>query len=172
MAIFYKNFRRGFINSAPLLLLYFLSITELDTEFSNYFEILSFNLQLIVIYYWYLKIPSILGNVHIFTAGIINDIIMGLPMGISSLGYLTTALVAIYVRNVTLKMTLFTDWFTFVIAIFFSNLTYLILINNFSEINIHYSNLFYNSLFTFLFFPVFWFLFNSYQFVTNLGKDD
>ena len=43
MAIFYKNFRRGFINSAPLLLLYFLSITELDTEFSNYFEILSFN---------------------------------------------------------------------------------------------------------------------------------
>ena len=161
MAIFYKNFRRGFINSAPLLLLYFLSITELDTEFSNYFEILSFNLQLIVIYYWYLKIQSILGNVHIFTAGFI-----------SSLCYLTTALVAIYVRNVTLKMTLFTDWFTFVIAIFFSNLTYLILINNFSEINIHYSNLFYNSLFTFLFFPVFWFLFNSYQFITNLGKDD
>ena len=97
---------------------------------------------------------------------------MGLPMGISSLGYLTTALVAIYVRNVTLKMTLLTDWFTFVLAIFFSNLTYLILINNFSEINIHYSNLFYNSLFTFLFFPVFWFLFNSYQFITNLGKDD
>ena len=172
MAIFYKNFRRGFINSAPLLLLYFLSITELDTEFSNYFEILSFNLQLIVIYYWYLKIPSILGNVHIFIAGIINDIIMGLPMGISSLGYLTTALVAIYVRNVTLKMTLFTDWFTFLLAIFFSNLVYLILILNFSALKVSYLDVSYNAFFTFLFYPFIWTIFNFYKKIMFLRSDD
>jgi hypothetical protein len=54
------------------LLLYFLSITETDTKFSNHFEILSFELQFIVIYFWKLKNPSILGNGHLFFAGIIN----------------------------------------------------------------------------------------------------
>ena len=172
MAIFYKNFRRGFINSAPLLLLYFLSITELDTEFSNYFEILSFNLQLIVIYYWYLKIPSILGNVHIFTAGIVNDVIMGLPMGISSLGYLITALVAIYVRNVTIKTTLFTDWFTFIIAVLVGNFIVYFLLNNFSEFSVDYGSLFFNSLFTFILYPAFWGIFELYRRYINLRMYD
>ena len=147
----------------PIILLYFLSITELDTEFSNYFEILSFNLQLIIVYYWMLKNPSILGNGHIFFAGILNDIVMGLPMGTSPLVYLITSFVASYVREVTVNISLFTDWFTFIVAIFFSNLTFYILINNFSELNLTYTKLFYNSFFTFLLFPFFWFIFNQYQ---------
>ena len=156
----------------PIILLYFLSITELDTEFSNYFEILSFNLQLIIVYYWMLKNPSILGNGHIFFAGILNDIVMGLPMGTSPLVYLITSFVASYVREVTVNISLFTDWFTFIVAIFLSNLTFYILINNFSELNLTYTKLFYNSFFTFLLFPFFWFIFNQYQAIMSMRNND
>ncbi len=172
MAIIFKNFKSQLSNSLPILLLYFLSVTELDTQFSNYFEILSFNLQFIIIYYWVLRDPSILGNGHVFFAGIINDVIMGLPMGTSPLTYLITSFVALYIRNVTVKMTIFTDWFTFIIAIFFANLTYLILISNFSNLNITYSDLFYNSLFTFLFYPLFWAVFNSYRLLIGVSRHD
>ena len=136
MAILYKNFRASIVNSLPLLILYYLSISEIDTNFSNMFEILSFNLQIIVIYYWMLKNSSVLGNGHIFFAGIINDVVMGLPLGISSISYLTVSLVASYIRQVTVNISLFTDWFTFLLAIFFSNLIYLILILNFSNLQV------------------------------------
>ena len=172
MAIIFKNFKQQLVNAFPILFLYFFSVTELDAQFSNHFEILSFSLQFIIIYYWVLRDPSILGNGHIFFAGIINDIIMGLPMGASSLTYLGIAFVAMYIRNVTVKMTLFTDWFTFIIAIFFSNLTYLILLSNFSNLTVVYLDLFYNSLFTFLFYPLFWLVFNSYSFLMGIRRHD
>ncbi len=172
MAIIYKKFKSQFIYLFPIILLYFLSITEIDTQFSNYFEILSFNLQLIIVYFWTLKNPNVLGNGHIFFAGIINDVIMGLPMGTSAMTYLTASFVALYIKNVTVKMTLFTDWFTFLIAIFFSNLVYYILIHNFSDLSVTYTYLFYNSLFTFLFFPIFWFVFTWYITMTGINRYD
>ena len=41
MAIIFKNFRKKIINLGPLILLYFFSISEVDAQFSNLFEILS-----------------------------------------------------------------------------------------------------------------------------------
>jgi len=144
MAIFPKKFITYIIGLGPVIFLYFLSITETNTEFSNYFEIVSFNLQLIIVYYWTLKAPSMLGSGNIFFAGVVNDVIMGFPLGTSSLTYLVTAVVATYIRNVTVNTSLITDWFTFLIAIFFANLTYLILISNFTDIIVTYLDLFYN----------------------------
>ncbi len=152
----------------PIFLLYYFSISEIDTVFSNYFEILSFNLQLIIVYYWVLRNPSILGYGNIFFAGVINDVIMGSQLGISSLTYLTVSLVASYIRVMTVKITLFTDWFTFVVALFFSNFIYFVLIVNFTDLNMNYTDLFYNALFTFIFYPFFWFLFNSYSSMTGI----
>tara|TARA_X000000368_G_C22979498_1_gene689252 strand:+ start:305 stop:823 length:519 start_codon:yes stop_codon:yes gene_type:complete len=172
MAILYKNFRTGIINSLPLIMLYYLSISEIDTHFSNMFEILSFNLQIIIIYYWMLKNSSVLGNGHIFFAGIINDVVMGLPLGISSISYLTVSFVASYVRQVTVNISLFTDWFTFLLAIFFSNLVYLILILNFSALKVSYLDVSYNSFFTFLFYPFIWTIFNFYKKIMFLRSDD
>ena len=172
MAIIYKNFKKNLADLGPILLLYFLSITEIDTQFSNYFEILSFNLQIIIIYYWQLKNPDILGSGHVFFVGIINDVIMGLPLGASAISYLITSFVASYIKAVTVKMTLFTDWFTFLIAIFLSNLAYFVLINNFSELSVSYADIFYNSMFTFIFFPLFWVLFNTYGLLTGASRHD
>ena len=73
------------VNLGPLILLYYLSISEIDSHFENYFEILSFNIQLIIIYFWSLKRPEVLGNGHVFFAGLINDVVMGIPLGLSSL---------------------------------------------------------------------------------------
>lgn len=172
MAIVYRNIRKQISYILPIFLLYFLSITELDTQFSNYFEILSFNLQLIIIYYWMLKNPTVLGNGHVFFAGIINDVIMALPLGTSAICYLVVSFVASYIRQVTVNTSIFTDWFTFLIAIFFSNLTFLILLTKFTNLNITYTELFYNSFFTFLFYPIFWLIFKQYKSITNIPSDE
>ncbi len=172
MAIFYKNFRLQIRNLGPIILLYFLSITETNTQFNEPFEIISFNLQLIIVYYWMLKDPSVLGSSHIFFAGLINDIIIGLPMCTSSICYLTVSFVASYIRTVTVTQSLISDWFTFLIAIFFSNLIYLILINNFSDFEIIYVSLFYNSFFTFLIYPLFWVVFNQYRAIMMYKKNE
>ena len=172
MAIIYKNFKASFINSLPLIILYYLSISEIDTHFSNMFEILSFNLQIIIVYYWMLKNSTVLGNGHIFFAGIINDVVMGLPLGLSSISYLTVSFVASYIRQVTVNISLFTDWFTFLIAIFFSNLVYLVLILNFSDLQVSYVDVSYNAFFTFLFYPFIWVVFNFYKKIMVLRVDD
>ena len=166
------NLRNKIGNLGPIFLLYFLSITEIDTQFSDLFEILSFNLQLIIIYFWMLRSPSSLGNGHIFIAGIINDVIMGLPLGTSPLSYLVVSFIASYIKQITVNNSMFTDWFTFLVAIFFSNLIYLILINKFSSIGFNYNDLFYNSFFTFLFYPLFWLIFNQYRQLFLPNKHD
>ena len=167
-----KNFRLVIANLGPLILLYYLSISEIDTEFSNMFEILSFNIQIIIIYYWMLRDASIIGSGHVFLAGIINDVVTGLPLGLSAISYLTVSLVANYIKNVTVNFSLFTDWFTFLIAIFFSNVVSLTLMLNFSNFTVIYSDIFYNAFFTFLFFPFFWFIFNLYKNLMRIRNDD
>ena len=79
------------INFGPLIFLYYLSISELDSHFENYFEILSFNIQLIIIYFWVSKRPEVLGSGHVFFAGLLNDVVMGFPLGISALSYLVVS---------------------------------------------------------------------------------
>ena len=159
------------LNLGPLILLYYLSVSEIDSHFENYFEILSFNIQLIIIYFWVLKRPEVLGSGHIFFAGLLNDVVMGFPLGISSLAYLVISLVATYVKNMTVNTRITTDWFTFFIAIFFSNLVFFILLNNFSEIAINLTEISYNTFFTLIFFPFFWFLFSYYNSIITIGKN-
>ena len=159
------------INYGPIILLYYLSISEIDTHFANYFEILSFNFQLIIIYFWVLKRPAVLGNGHIFFAGLINDVIMGFPLGISSLTYLSISLVATYIKNMSVHTTLTSDWFTFLIALILSNIIFSVLINNFSDLSMSATEISYNTFFTLLFFPFFWFLFNFYNSFLTTGKN-
>ena len=162
---------RKLINLGPLILLYYLSISEIDSHFENYFEILSFNIQLIIVYFWVSKRPEVLGGGHIFFAGIINDVVTGFPLGLSSLSYLTVSLVATYVKNMTVNTRITTDWFTFFIAIFFSNLIFFILLSNFSGIAVSVTEISYNTFFTLIFFPFFWFIFTYYNSIITFDKN-
>ncbi len=167
----YFKTTKTLLNLGPLILLYYLSISEIDSNFENYFEILSFNIQLIIIYFWVSKRPESLGSGHIFFAGLINDVVMGVPLGLSSLCYLVVSLVATYVKNMTVNTRITTDMFTFFIAIFFSNITFYILISNFSEITISIVEMSYNTFFTLIFFPFFWFVFSLYNSIMTSGKN-
>ena len=165
------NLTRKIINLGPLILLYYISISEIDTHFENYFEILSFNIQLIIIYFWVSKRPEVLGSGHIFFAGLINDVVMGFPLGLSALCYLVVSFVALYVKNMTVNTRITTDWFTFFIAIFISNIILFILLSNFSDITISVIEISYNTFFTLLFFPFFWLMFTYYNSIITVGKN-
>ena len=165
------NIMSRIINFGPLIFLYYLSISEIDSHFENYFEILSFNIQLIIIYFWSLKRPEVLGNGHVFFAGIINDVVMGIPLGLSSLSYLIVALTSTYMKNMTVNTSITSDWFTFFLAIIFSNLTFLILATNFTDITVQLVDLSYNTFFTIIFFPFFWFIFNFYNSIITTEKN-
>lgn len=123
----------------------------------------SFNLQMIIIYFYILKYPDNLGLGHIFLAGIINDVVLGTPLGTSSLSFLVLAFFTSYIRNVTLRSKMSSEWITFVPALFLSNLVYFIVVNNFSHLSFYYIELLRDTFFTFLFFPIFYYLFNSYE---------
>ena len=155
-------------NFLPLILLYFLSFNNFSTL--KEYEILiifSFNLKMIIIYYFVLKFPDNLGLGHIFLAGIINDTVIGIPLGTSSLSYLILSAFSSYVRNITLRSKMLVEWFAFIPALFFSNLVYFIIINNFSNLSFYYVELLRNSFFTFLFFPFFYYFFNFILILTK-----
>ena len=118
-----------------------------------------------------IKRPSLMGTGHIFVAGLINDVVMGFPLGISSLSYLVVCFVGNYVRNKSVNTTIASDWFTFFLALLFSNLLFFSLINNFSDLAIPFAKIGYNTFFTLFLFPIFWFLFNIYQ-MSFIGSQD
>ena len=165
-SLFYKIY-----NAGPILLLYYLCISEVDTNLEKVFEIFTLNFQIILIYFWVLKRPEIMANGHIFLAGLINDVVMSYPLGISSLSYLIIIFVGTYVRNKSVNTTIASDWFTFLLAMIFSNLLFFSLLNNFSDLEFSYSKIGYNMFFTLFMFPIFWLLFNIYQ-MSLIGSRD
>ncbi len=160
----FKYLKEITLKSFPLVLLYFLSFNSFENlkEFPN-LVLFSFNFHMIIIYFYILKYPEYLGTGHIFLTGVINDVVVGIPLGTSSLSFLVMCFFTSYIRNVTLRSKMSTEWFTFIPAIFFSNLIYFIIINNFSNLSFYYVELLRNSFFTFLYFPIFYFLFKQHQ---------
>jgi len=171
MALVLSNLKDTFFKLGPLILLVFICISEFHTQF-YYWGIFTFNFQFIIIYYWILRDPDILGYGFVFICGFINDVVLSLPLGTSALSYLFVSLVAAYVRTATVRNSLFTDWFTFVVAIIIGNFIYFFLLNKFADADIKYTTLFYNSLFTFILYPFFWGLFEIYKKITFSRRND
>ena len=75
---------KGFLNKLyywlPVIILFISVLNEFDLNYLdlNYF---SFNFPFILIFYWSLKKPEYLGYGLIFFAGIINDVVVGFPIG-------------------------------------------------------------------------------------------
>ena len=151
-------------NNIAIVMLYVVSLGAFESlkEIPDV-NIFSFNLQMIIIYFYILKFPESLGLGHIFLAGIINDVVIGTPLGTSSLSYLILSFFTNYMKQVTLRSKMTSEWITFIPALFFSNLIFFIIINNFSHLSFYYIELLQNTFFTFLFFPIFYFFFNSIQ---------
>ena len=160
-----SEFKKGsIINNllrlGPLIILYISVLNEIDL---NYLKIFSLNFPFILIYYWSLRRSESLGYGYIFVAGLINDVVTGFPIGISSFNYLLICGFAAYLRTVTLRPNLIKDWFFFLFTILVVNsLTYSVL-NIFFSVDLNYNNLFINIFFTFIFYIVFANIFLIYQ---------
>ena len=101
-------------------------------------------------------------NVLVFIAGLINDVVIGLPLGISSLIYLSICVFAVYLRNITLRPSLIKDWFFFLFTILVTTSVFYSILVIFFNIKIDYYNLLFNVLYTFLFYYFFSYIFGYY----------
>ena len=138
----------------------FLSVFN-DFDF-NYLKIeyFAFNFAHILIFFWTLKNPDHLGYTSIFVAGIVNDVIIGLPIGISSFCYLLICTATAYIRNITLSPNFINDWLSFLFIVLLVNSIQVTILDLIFLTEVNYLNYLINTGFTFLFYPIFFFFFN------------
>ena len=146
----------------PILLLYISVLNEFDFNYLgvNFF---SFNFPFILIFYWSLKKSESLGYGLIFTAGLFNDVVVGLLIGISSFNYLLICGFASYLRNITLSPSLIKDWIFFLITILVVNSFNYSLLVLFFSYELELNALTVNLVFTFLLYFLFAHGFQFYQ---------
>jgi hypothetical protein len=164
MPLSYKQTKFNFFALLPLLLLFYISLNGITVLNINFFSI---NIHYILVYYWVLRQPKSLGYGFIFLSGIINDVVFGLPFGTTPLSLLTIAGVAAYVRTVTVRISLFNDWISFLPALLIANLINFVALY-FSDYSIDYFFLFKSSIFTFIFYPILW---SFFSLLLNLMKN-
>ena len=153
------NLKNKILKYFPLILLYFSVLNEFDIDVAT-IGLFSFNLPFIIIFYWSLKDPDYIGNGLIFISGILNDVTLGYPIGISSFIYLTIIAFAAYLRNITLRPNIYKDAIVFLIAILFANSANSIILSFVFSIEINFFKLIINIVLTFLLYFLFARIFN------------
>ncbi len=145
----------------PILILYISVLNEFDFNYLN-LEYFSFNFPFILIFFFTLKDFKHFDYILVFIAGLFNDTVVGLPLGISSLSYILICTATAYLRNITIRPNPVKDWFYFLFIISLINsLNYTILTLFFSFDLILMSYL-VNTFFTFSFYIIFVSLFKYY----------
>ena len=154
-------FLRIFLSYLPLIMLFFSVFNEFDFNYLN-LDYFSFNFPFILIFFFTLKDFKNFDYILIFIAGLFNDTVVGLPLGISSFSYTLICIATAYIRNITIRPSPIKDWFYFLFIISLINsLNYSILSLIFSFELILMSYL-VNTFFTFSFFIIFVSLFKYY----------
>ena len=103
-----KNLTRKLLLNAPIILLFISVLNDFDFNYLD-LKYFSFNFTYILIFYCGLKKNINLGYGLIFLAGIINDTVLNLPIGLSSLSYLLICVSAAYLRTITLRPSILKD---------------------------------------------------------------
>ena len=155
-----SNFRK-ILEKGPIILLIVSVLNEFDFNYLN-LKYFSFNFPFILIYFWSLKKSGSLGYGLIFLSGLFNDIVTGLPIGVSSLAYLLICGFSAYLRNITLRPSAIKDWFFFGFTILVVNSLIYLIISLIFNVELNYYSILVNILFTFLFYIIFSGVFNYY----------
>ena len=164
-------FLKVLLSYVPLIILFISVFNEFDFNYLK-IENFSFNFVYILIFYWTLRNPDSLGYFSIFLAGIINDVVIGIPIGISSLCYLILCAVTAYIRNITLSPNFVKDWFSFLFTMILINSIQVIILDLIFLLEIYYMNYVVNTGFTFLFYPIFFVVFNFLSQLILQKKND
>jgi rod shape-determining protein MreD len=153
-------------------LILFLSVfNEFDFNYLK-IEYFSFNFVHILIFYWTLRNPNHLGYFSIFLAGLINDVVIGIPMGVSSFCYLLICLATAYIRNITLSPSFINDWFSLLFTILLVNSIQVIILDLIFILDVNYAAYLINLGFTFILYPLFFVIFNYLDQKIIIRKND
>ena len=156
-----KNLLYKIYTWLPILALFISVFNEFDFNYLN-IDYFSFNFPFILIFYFALKAYQRFDYFLVFIAGLVNDTVVGLPLGISSMSYILICIFATYLRNITLSPNLIKDWFYFLFIISLINsINYSVLFLFFSyELDI--TLFIVNNFFTFVFYIIFSVFFKRY----------
>ena len=86
----------------PIIVLFISVLNEFDFNYLN-LKYFSFNFPFILIFFFSLKEFKYFDYLLVFIAGLINDTVVGLPLGISSLSYILICIATSYLRNITIR---------------------------------------------------------------------
>ena len=145
----------------PIIFLFISVLNEFDFNYLN-LDYFSFNFPFILIFFFTLKEFRYFDYLLVFFAGLINDTVVGLPLGISSLSYLLICISTSYFRNITIRPSLMKDWFYFLFVISFLNSINYSILTLFFSYKLILMDYLVNIFFTFLFYIVFVNLFKFY----------
>ena len=150
-----------FYSWIPLLVLFISVMNEFDFNYLN-LKYFSFNFPFILIFFFTLKDFKNFDYILVFIAGLINDTVVGLPLGISSLSYLLICIATSYFRNITIRPNPIKDWFYFLFIISLINSINYSILTLFFSFSLVLMNYIVNTFFTFLFYIIFVSIFKYY----------
>ncbi len=156
-----RNFFFRLYSWLPIIVLFISVLNEFDINYLN-LNYFSFNFPFILIFYFTLKELKHFDYFLVFIAGLINDTVVGLPLGISSLSYTLICIATSYFRNITIRPNPIKDWFYFLFVISFLNSINYSILSLFFSYNLVLWSYIINTFFTFLFYLVFLSIFKIY----------
>ena len=156
-----KNLLYKIYTWLPILVLFISVFNEFDLNYLN-IDYFSFNFPFILIFYFALKAYQRFDYFLVFLAGLFNDTVVGLPLGISSMSYILICIFATYLRNITISPNLIKDWFYFLFIISLINSINFSVLFLFFSYELDITLFIVNNFFTFLFYIIFSIFFKRY----------
>ena len=156
-----KSFFFKLYSWLPLLILFISVLNEFDLNYLN-LDYFSFNFPFILIFFFTLKDFKNLDYVFVFIAGLFNDTVVGLPLGISSLSYILICIATSYFRNITIRPNPIKDWFYFLFIVSLINSLNYSILTLFFSFKLVLMSYMVNTFFTFLFYIIFISVFKYY----------
>ena len=157
-----QKFIRKILSRIPIILLFISVLNNYDFNYLG-LKYFSFNFSYILIFYYSLKKSESLGYTYIFIAGLFNDVVIGTPIGLSSLMYLILCVAASYLRNITLRPSLIKDCIFFLLTILIINSLLFLILNFIFDREVNYFDQMVNITYTFLFYFIFSNLFDFFE---------
>ena len=154
-------FLRIFLSYVPLIILFFSVFNEFDFNYLK-LDYFSFNFPFILIFFFTLKEFKHFDYLLVFLAGLINDTVVGLPLGVSSLSYVLICIATSYFRNITIRPNPIKDWFYFLFIISLINSINYSILTLFFSFNLILMSYLVNTFFTFMFYIIFVSIFKYY----------